>query len=765
MTGYDHLHSVLQHHIVSTLGWPGLRPLQDESVAPLTAGHDALLLAPTAGGKTEAASFPVLTRMATEDWHGVSVLYICPLKALLNNLAPRLEQYASWLGRAVGVWHGDVTTSARRRMQTANRPDILLTTPESLESMMVSTGVNTTDFLGGVRTVIIDEVHAFAGDDRGWHLSAVLARLEHTIGRPLQRIGMSATVGNPDDLLQWLQGGARASADRAGSVIAPGVVLPGAGISPAAASDAPEIRVDRLADMTQVATLLSKLYVGEKRLVFVDSRKNVEVLGGYLDELGVKVFLSHSSLSAAERRRSEEAFADETDCVIVATSTLELGIDIGNLDRVIQVGPPRTVSSFLQRLGRTGRRAGTARNCLFIALPSNSARGDEDEVLLQIMGMLSAWSAGFVEPVTPPQVPLHIAAQQFLAAALSQGAFNTSTWRDIWAGTSLMDSIVLEADAQGVLDHLVSSGMLETDGAMAFIGEEAERKFGRRHFMDLLSAFTSPPLFTVLEGRSEIGMVEDRLIASMQEDNEDSFSGNREMVLALAGRNWKILHIDYKRKVVHVELSDKRGMARWGSSGPSFGYDISQGMRRVILGEDPAGVQLSSRALEALAGVRAWWSPTVSDTSDTVFLPSGRGSADQAEWWTWSGTGRNQQILAALGASTSRAEDRSWNTALPGRDSLSAAAAVDQGVAGSLPNRVLHQLAPLDQAPRYDRIRVFPDLTPAESRDRIDWFTSLPRDSRPLPYVSPKAVYGLKFNAALPEATARMILARRAESD
>lgn len=90
MTGYDHLHSVLQHHIVSTLGWPGLRPLQDESVAPLTAGHDALLLAPTAGGKTEAASFPVLTRMATEDWHGVSVLYICPLKALLNNLAPQI---------------------------------------------------------------------------------------------------------------------------------------------------------------------------------------------------------------------------------------------------------------------------------------------------------------------------------------------------------------------------------------------------------------------------------------------------------------------------------------------------------------------------------------------------------------------------------------------------------------------------------------------------------------------------------------------------
>ncbi|MDN6660234.1 MAG: DEAD/DEAH box helicase, partial [Acidipropionibacterium jensenii] len=229
MTGFDHLYPTLQHHIVSTLGWPGLRPLQDASVEPLVAGEDALLLAPTAGGKTEAASFPVLTRMANEDWRGVSVLYICPLKALLNNLEERLRTYAGWIGRTVGIWHGDVTTSARRRMQTSTRPDILLTTPESLESMMVSTGVNDRDFLGDVKTVIIDEVHAFAGDDRGWHLSAVLARLEHTVGHHIQRIGMSATVGNPEDLLEWLQGGTRSAASRTGSVIAPGVVLPGAG--------------------------------------------------------------------------------------------------------------------------------------------------------------------------------------------------------------------------------------------------------------------------------------------------------------------------------------------------------------------------------------------------------------------------------------------------------------------------------------------------------------------------------------------------------
>lgn len=122
MTGFDHLYPTLQHHIVSTLGWPGLRPLQDASVEPLVTGKDALLLAPTAGGKTEAATFPVLTRMADEDWRGVSVLYICPLKALLNNLEERLRTYAGWIGRTVGIWHGDVTTSTRRRMQTTPPP-------------------------------------------------------------------------------------------------------------------------------------------------------------------------------------------------------------------------------------------------------------------------------------------------------------------------------------------------------------------------------------------------------------------------------------------------------------------------------------------------------------------------------------------------------------------------------------------------------------------------------------------------------------------
>ncbi|MGV0850452.1 DEAD/DEAH box helicase, partial [Mycolicibacterium phlei] len=217
MDPFDRLHPGVQYHLANTLRWSGLRPTQAAAVEPVLAGSDVLVLAPTAGGKTEAAMFPLLSRMATEDWQGVSVLYVCPLRALLNNLQPRIDGYCRWLGRTAAVWHGDVTQGQRKKI-LAERPDVLLTTPESLESMLVSTKVDPRVLFSGLRAVVVDEIHAFAGDDRGWHLLSVLERLSRVAERPLQRIGLSATVGNPADLLAWLQGSFR---ERNGVVVAP----------------------------------------------------------------------------------------------------------------------------------------------------------------------------------------------------------------------------------------------------------------------------------------------------------------------------------------------------------------------------------------------------------------------------------------------------------------------------------------------------------------------------------------------------------------
>ena len=156
-----------------------------------------MLLAPTAGGKTEAAVFPLLSRMLTEQWGGLSVLYVCPIKALLNNLESRLRTYGTLVGRRVALWHGDVG-AARRRAVMRERPDLLLTTPESIEVMLVSSHSDPRVLFRDLQAVVVDELHAFAGDDRGWHLLAVLERVRRLAGREIQRLGLSATIGNPD---------------------------------------------------------------------------------------------------------------------------------------------------------------------------------------------------------------------------------------------------------------------------------------------------------------------------------------------------------------------------------------------------------------------------------------------------------------------------------------------------------------------------------------------------------------------------------------
>ena len=332
--GVDRLEPALVYHLVNTLGWHDLRPLQKATIPSILEGEHTLVLAPTAGGKTEAALFPMLSRMAEEAWPPLSVLYVCPLRALLNNLHPRVERYASFVGRRAGLWHGDVGSAPRRRMVT-EPPDILLTTPESIEAMLISTRVDHRYLFANVRAVVVDEIHAFAGDDRGWHLLAVLERVAQCAGNDLQRIGLSATVGNPDALLGWLRGASQAPSH---------VVSPGGDASLGSAARDVEIEVDHVGGVANAATLISRLHLGEKRLVFCDSKAIAEQLTAELRQRDVTTFISHAALSREERHQAEQAFTEASNCVIVATSTLELGVDVGDLDRVIQIGAPNTVA-------------------------------------------------------------------------------------------------------------------------------------------------------------------------------------------------------------------------------------------------------------------------------------------------------------------------------------------------------------------------------------------------------------------------------------
>lgn len=488
MHEFDQLHPAVQYHVVNSLGWSSLRPTQLAAIAPIHAGTHCLLLAPTAGGKTEAAAIPMLSRMLTQAWPAASVLYICPIKALLNNLEQRLSHYAGLVGRRVEVWHGDISQSRKQRA-LKNAPDILLTTPESIEAMLISTRVDNRAWFGSLQAVIVDELHAFAADDRGWHLRSVLHRLDRYLQRPLQRIGLSATVSNPQELLEWF------------APTGPRTVVGSASVS----TDA-DVTIDHVSSLENAATVISRLHRGQKRLVFCDSRSSAEQLCSMLRAREVQTFLSHASLSAAERRQAEAAFVEGRDCAIVATSTLELGIDVGDLDKVIQIDAPSTVSSFLQRMGRTGRRADSRRNCLFLTT--------NDNALLLALGIAQRWSEAWVEAARPPPQPWPTMTQQAMAATLERGELPNHELMDLLQGSF---PELAQAETAYLVEHLVSIGILDRVEAVIRAGPRMEKEFGKGHYRDLLASFSGSMLLTGRHGSAEVGYIDPTVLAGEQE--------------------------------------------------------------------------------------------------------------------------------------------------------------------------------------------------------------------------------------------------------
>lgn len=598
MSAFDRLHPALQHHVVNSLGWGELRPVQSLSIDAYLDGANLVVLAPTAGGKTEAAFFPVISQMLTEGWTGLSVLYVSPIRALLNNQEERLQRYFRLVGRGAACWHGDTAQGDKRRMLAAP-PDCLLTTPESLEVLLVSTKIDHRHFFRNVRAVVIDELHAFAGDDRGWHLLSVLARVGRFAGRDIQRVGLSATVGNPAEMLDWLASGSA----REKRVVRP---------EPTARSR-PEVQLDYVGSLPNAAKIIRLLHPGQKRLVFCDSRSRVEQLAMLLRQDGVETFVSHSSLGLDERRSAERAFSQRQNCVIVATSSLELGLDVGDLDRVIQIDAPPTVSSFLQRMGRTGRRPGTTPNCLFLATT--------DEGLLRAAALIDLWRDGFVEPVAAPPKPYHILAQQLMALVLQERGVGRSEWFDWVAGVPGFAALDRHAVA-ALADFMLATGVLWSDGGVLSFAPEGEAKYGRKNFMDLLSVFTSPPLFRVLAGQKELGSVHESTFYKRDEGPP---------IIVLAGRSWKTKHLDWKRRVAHVEPAEERGRSRWLGEGQFLTHRVCQRVRRLLAADADQPVW-SQRATAQLNEIRAEYPWASADATSLVRHPGG-----EVRWWTFGG--------------------------------------------------------------------------------------------------------------------------------
>jgi ATP-dependent Lhr-like helicase len=601
----------LQQAIVSRLGWTSLRPVQDLAGEAILDGKNVIVLAPTAGGKTEASIFPILANLVERPAESVGAIYIAPIKALLNNQEDRLGTYTEMVGLRRFVWHGDVDDADKRRF-VKEPSELLMTTPESLEVMLISPRVPVAKLFSDLRFIVIDEVHALAGTDRGAHLMSVLERVIRSTPNDVQRIGLSATVGNPDTILEWLRG----SSTRDRAVIDPPKQQTRRQIG--------IIHRPTIAELSQEAAVQA---ANKKSLFFCQSRALTETVAEQMRGHGTTVYVHHSSVSAEERRDAEASFQHGSNVSITCTSTLELGIDVGDLDAVFQANAPSSVSSFLQRLGRTGRRATTVANTTFFC--------DNRDAVLQAIALVELARAHWVESVPRQMRCWPVLVHQLFAMALQFGGISAErSWEQLSRVPDFAGITREEFDK--VLQHLLKEQFLWESGGLLSLGERAERTYGRKNFAELYAVFSSPVLYRVqtAAGR-EIGSLEqdfvDRLVADMT-----SF--------LLGGRAWVAEHVSHQDRVVKVREAPRGRKPTWGGFIPQMlGFELCQRIRGVLI-EEVDYPYLDEAAKVVLRDAREDLGPLLRRGARALQAESGSVS-----WWTFAGGRINATLKYVLG--------------------------------------------------------------------------------------------------------------------
>ncbi len=600
----------LQEAIVARLGWTALRPVQELAGAAILEGKNAVVLAPTAGGKTEAAVFPVLAGLVERPPEAVGAVYVAPIKALLNNQEERLATYAEMVGLTSFVWHGDVSAAAKRGFRT-DPGALLLTTPESLEVILLSRTVDAGKLFGDLRAVIVDEVHAFAGTDRGAHLLSVIERVARFARDDVQRIGLSATVGSPEAILGWLTGTSR----REGVVVAPRGTAPKR-----------EVVVAFRPEIGELARDAGRAAQGKKSLFFCQSRALAETVAERLRGNGTEVFVHHSSVALEERREAEARFARGTNACIVCTSTLELGIDVGDLDLVFQADAPSTVSSFLQRMGRTGRRPGRNANTTFLCTDSDA--------VLQAIAIVELARQGWIEPVNVDWRCFPVLVHQIFALCLQYGAVERDPLFEQLERVADFREIE-RAEMEALIAHMVETGdLFESEGRLS-MGERAERIFGRQHFRELYAVFSSPVLYRVeTETGGDLGSLEQGFVDGLVE-GMSSF--------LLAGRAWAVEQVSHADRTVRVRPAPRGSRPTWGGFVPQLlGFELCRRTRRVLAGDDrypyldPAAERVLETRRGALGALLRKGEPAIEVEDGTL------------HWWTFAGGRVNHTLKYAL---------------------------------------------------------------------------------------------------------------------
>jgi ATP-dependent Lhr-like helicase len=519
-------------------GWDELRPIQNAAISRILGSDENYILASrTASGKTEAAFLPILSKVDFNE-PGVQVLYISPLIALINDQFYRVEELCKNLDVDVVKWHGEANKTVKDRL-LKNPKGIVLITPESLEAMFVNKPFNVKQLFSNLKYVVIDEIHSFIGTDRGIQLKSILSRLQQVNHKSFSIVGLSATIGDYVEAKKFT-----------GDELKTKVLLD---------KTAKEINSTfkyfkyKKTDLPQ--ELLEDLYIetkDNKVLIFPNSRGRVEEVAVKLKKIserekGHPNYFSHHSSVDREVREYVEYFAknnNRQNFCISCTSTLELGIDIGVVDEVVQIDATHSIASLIQRVGRSGRKDGEISNLYLYATNEWS--------LLQSIACWLLYKEGFIEPPQKTEKPYDILVHQALSITKGYSGINLTDLIKQLCSNSAFKGIDL-VEIEEILNYLIEIDFLEKLQQEVIIGVEGEIVVNSR---DFYSVFKTEENFKVINSGNKIGEVP--FSPQIIEDEN----------ILLSAKIWKIKFVDHKAKKVEViPAKDGKKPIFFGNSG------------------------------------------------------------------------------------------------------------------------------------------------------------------------------------------------------
>ena len=574
--------------------WTDLREVQTEACeAIMDTDKHVIIASGTASGKTEAAFFPILTLLDQKPSNSIGIMYIGPLKALINDQFERLDELLQDSGIPVWPWHGDIAQSMKEKaLKTAQ--GILQITPESLEALIMRHPGDVKRLFSDLRFVVIDEIHALMGEDRGLQVICLISRLEKMIGCNPRRIGLSATLNDYKPAMEFLSAGSNVSAIPVGinshkriiSLCTESFIIP----------NEEEKAIEA---MEQYNEFLYDNCHDKKCLIFTNSRGTAEEVIWNMKNIA-KIrnerdifYVHHGSISAVFRQEAEHALRDNTGpTVAAATLTLELGIDIGDLDMTIQVGAPYTCSSFVQRLGRSGRRTGKSK-MMFVNVHEEMKRSPFDSLpweLIRSIAVIQLYlEERWVEPFEQKKKPFSLLAHQTLSTLMTYGELSPAELaRKVLLLPAFKNTISTE-EYKELLRYMVKEEYLQRiENGGIIVGLKGEKITNHYSFY---AVFQEEKTYRVMAQEGEVGTLTNAPAV--------------EEVFVLAGRTWKVIAIEEERMIVYVtKIKNARVPFLVGSSG-DIHTKVVHRMKKV-LEEDTEYIYLQTNAKKLLNDARKY---------------------------------------------------------------------------------------------------------------------------------------------------------------